>query len=83
MKLTINVECSPEEARAFLGLPDVSSINEMMVEETRKRLESNLDAMDPEAVMKNWMAFGGMMTEQFANLMGAAATGAAKDESKK
>ena len=25
MKITIDVDCSPEEARAFLGLPDVAA----------------------------------------------------------
>ena len=30
MKFTINVDCTPEEARAFFGLPDVSAVNEMI-----------------------------------------------------
>ena len=28
MKFTVNVECSPEEARRFRGLPDVTPIND-------------------------------------------------------
>ncbi len=31
MKFTVNVECSPEEARRFMGLPDVTPINEQLV----------------------------------------------------
>jgi hypothetical protein len=31
MKFTVNVECSPEEARRFMGLPDVTPINEALV----------------------------------------------------
>ena len=27
MKFTINVECTPEEARRFVGLPDVTPLN--------------------------------------------------------
>ncbi|WP_310539304.1 DUF6489 family protein, partial [Phenylobacterium sp.] len=31
MKMTIEVDCSPEEARRFMGLPDVSSLNDHLV----------------------------------------------------
>ena len=56
MKITINVDCTPEEARAFLGLPDVRPIQEAMMAEMEERMRSGLAAMDPEAVMKMWMA---------------------------
>ena len=36
MKMTIEVDCSPEEARRFLGLPDVSSLNDHLVGEMKK-----------------------------------------------
>ena len=26
MKITVNVDCTPEEARSFLGLPDVQPL---------------------------------------------------------
>jgi hypothetical protein len=42
MKFTVNVECSPEEARRFMGLPDVTPINEALVAEMGKRMEKNL-----------------------------------------
>ncbi|MCJ2187478.1 DUF6489 family protein [Novosphingobium beihaiensis] len=32
MKVNVEVECSPEEARRFLGLPDVTKANEVYVE---------------------------------------------------
>jgi len=28
MKITMNIECTPEEARRFLGLPDVTGLQE-------------------------------------------------------
>lgn len=76
MKLTMNVECTPEEARAFLGLPDVGPINALLVEETRKRVEANLELVDPTTLIKNWTAFGGMMADQFMTAMTTAATAA-------
>ena len=77
MKATVNVECTPAEARAFLGLPDVTALNETLVSEMQVRLKENMAALQPEELMKNWMAFGGLAQEQFRKLMMVAA-GAAK-----
>ena len=32
MKFTVDVDCTPEEARRFLGLPDLSPVHEAYVE---------------------------------------------------
>ncbi len=76
MKMTVEMDCTPEEARAFLGLPDVSGINQHLVDEVQKRIDQNITALQPEELLKSWMAFGGQATDQFRRLM-TAATGAA------
>ena len=73
MKAKLEVECTPAEARAFLGLPDVSALNEHMVKEMKGRMDANLAAVAPEELMRSWMAFGGQASEQFMKLMTAAA----------
>jgi hypothetical protein len=55
MKITMNIECTPEEARAFLGLPDVQPMQEEMLKEVQKRLSASLKAMDPETMLKTWL----------------------------
>jgi len=75
MKITLNVDCTPQEARVFLGLPDVTGLNEAMVAEMQSRMKANMAALQPDELMKNWMAFGGQATEHFRKLMTAAATG--------
>lgn len=72
MKMTIEVECSPQEARAFLGLPDVSGINEKLVDEMQKRMSANMALLSPDELIKNWAAFGMGAQEQFRTLMNAA-----------
>jgi hypothetical protein len=74
LKVKLEVDCSPQEARAFLGLPDVSGLNDHMVQEMKKRLDSNMALVSPDELMRNWMAFGGQATEQFRKLMTAATT---------
>jgi hypothetical protein len=77
MKLNVEIDCTPAEARAFLGLPDVSSLNDHLVAEMKKRLDANIAMAAPEELMKNWMAFGGQASEQFLKMMTAAAGGKA------
>ena len=35
MKVNIEVDCSPEEMRRFMGLPDVSDVNKTYVDDIR------------------------------------------------
>jgi uncharacterized protein DUF6489 len=73
MKLTINIDCTPTEARSFFGMPDVEPLNNLVVEEMTKRAKDNMDTLaDPERMMAQWMSASGKGLEQFQNLMGAA-----------
>ena len=55
MKVTMNVECTPEEARAFFGLPDVQPMQEHLLKEMQERLSTNLKAMDPDTMIRAWL----------------------------
>ena len=69
MKVKLDIDCTPVEARAFFGLPDVSKVNDVMVEEMTKRMQENAASLDPEVLMRNWMSFGGQMQDQFVSMM--------------
>ena len=75
MKVTIEVDCSPEEARAFLGLPDVAPLNDKFVSEMQKRMEANMALLSADELVKSWAAFGLGAQEQFRKLMTAATAG--------
>jgi hypothetical protein len=84
MKLTINVDCTPEEARAFLGLPNVAPVNDMIMDGIAKRTEENLEAFtDPKKFFEAAMASGignmEMMQQMFA-AMAATASDPSKRE---
>lgn len=74
MKMTVEVDCTPVEARAFLGLPDVTPVNDHLVAEVKKRMTENMSLLQPEEIMKSWLNLGGQATEQFRKLMTTAAT---------
>lgn len=55
MKVTVNVECTPEEARSFMGLPDVKPMQETLMAELEQRLRGNIQAMSPESMVQTWL----------------------------
>jgi hypothetical protein len=55
MKITINFDCTPDEARTFFGLPDVKPMQEALLQEVQDRLSANLQAMSPDAMLKTWL----------------------------
>ena len=73
MRLTIDIDCTPQEARAFFGLPDVEPINQLVVDEMKKRAKENLDTLaDPERFVAQWAQMSGKGVEALQGLFGAA-----------
>jgi hypothetical protein len=83
MKITIDVDCTPEEARTFLGLPDVQPMQAAMMEVVQQRMQQALDSTDPEALMRTWLPIGLGAAEQMQKMFWAAAAGAAEGVGKK
>ncbi len=64
MKVTINIDCTPEEARVFLGLPDVQPMQKVLLAQVQERMSNNLAAMDPETMVKTWLPLSLQNLEQ-------------------
>ncbi len=64
MKITIDIDCTPEEARAFFGLPDVAPLQAEMMKELQERMMKTLAAMDAEKLMQTWLSSGAQSFEQ-------------------
>lgn len=84
MKVNVEIDCTPEEARAFLGLPDVGKANQFYVEAISKAMKgaSNVDQLQEFA--KNLAPMGqvGMkLFQQFIESGSAFAAGAGKKKS--
>ena len=77
MKIHVDMEMTPEEARKLMGLPDLSALQEELLGEMRKRMKAALDTSDPEAMLRAWMPMGGQGFEQFQRFLwdSARATG--------
>ena len=55
MKLKLDIDCTAEEARRFLGLPDVQPVQEALLKEVQERLTANIKAMDTKAMIETWL----------------------------
>lgn len=52
MKLHVEIDATPEELRAFLGLPDISALNAELVTKFRDNMEKGVAGYDPASLMK-------------------------------
>jgi Tfp pilus assembly PilM family ATPase len=69
MKISIDIDCTPQEARAFLGLPHIEPMQDALVAQMQERLAQYLAATEPEALISAWLPGGikglAQLQEQF------------------
>lgn len=69
MKVNIEIDCSPEEARRFMGLPDVEKANAIYVDSIAAAMKgvSNVDQLEDYA--KQLAPMGQMGLKMFQNFI--------------
>ena len=55
MKVKFDIECTPEEARTFFGLPNVAPMQDALMKDLEDRLRENIRSLEPEAMLKTWL----------------------------
>ncbi|MCA3254475.1 MAG: hypothetical protein INF91_02530 [Alphaproteobacteria bacterium] len=68
MKVTIDIDCTPEEARAFLGLPDLRPLHAAYLERMMSLVKDGLGPADVEKMMRAWMPGAEQWQSAFWNL---------------
>jgi hypothetical protein len=71
MKFSIDVDCTPEEARTFFGLPDVEAFNKAMMEQIQAQMLDHMRKMSPEEIAKSWIPTGAAAWDQFQKMFSA------------
>lgn len=68
MKVTVDMDMSPEEARKLMGLPDLEPLQNAMMEKIQSQMEEYFsDISDPEAMFNKFMPIGINAMEQYSN----------------
>lgn len=78
MKITVDIDFTPEEARHFLGLPEVKPMQDALMREIEERMRAGLKAMDPEAMLRAWMPASAQGFEQMQKFWSGLADAAAR-----
>ena len=55
MKISVEVECTPEEARRFMGLPDLSPVHEKYLAALTDSIDGVVAPDLVENMMRSWM----------------------------
>jgi hypothetical protein len=79
MKVNIEIDCTPEEARTFMGLPDVSGLHDIYLGRMEGFMKDGITPADMEKLVANWMPAAALGLEQFQKAIWGAlgtATGA-------
>lgn len=77
MKVNVEVDCTPAEARSLMGLPDMTPIHDAMLAQMQDTLKNG---MSPDLIMsmlKNWSPMGDAGMKMWQGLL-EQVSGAAK-----
>jgi hypothetical protein len=58
MKINVEVECTPEEARRVMGLPDFTPLHDKYIGMLMETMENGVQPEMLESVMKSWAPMG-------------------------
>ncbi|MDE2361554.1 MAG: hypothetical protein KGM42_02665 [Hyphomicrobiales bacterium] len=76
MKVTVDIDCTPLEARQFFGLPDVQPMQAAMMDALEKRMMKEMENYSPEKLFEAWMPVMSANRDLFRNFLGAFSQGA-------
>jgi hypothetical protein len=71
MKVNVEIDCTPLEARQFFGLPDVGPMQVAVMDKLQQQMTSNIDKLNPEALMQSWFSFDPKLAERFQDMFAA------------
>ena len=82
MKVNVEIDCTPLEARQFFGLPDVSPMQNAVMDKMQQQMMANIDKVSPESLIQSWFSFDPKLAERmqdmFVSMTGLGALGGDK-----
>jgi hypothetical protein len=58
MKITMDIECSPEEARRLMGLPDMGPIHDIYLDKLKDTMSEGLTPETMDRMIRTWTPMG-------------------------
>jgi hypothetical protein len=58
MKITMDIECTPEEARRLMGLPDMGPIHDIYLDKLKEAMSEGLTPEAVDRMIRTWTPMG-------------------------
>lgn len=68
MKVNVEIDCTPLEARQFFGFPDVAPMQAAVLDKLQEQMMANIEKVAPEALMQSWLTFDPKLAERFQDM---------------
>lgn len=75
VKIHVDIDCTPDEARTMFGLPDLKPMQNALMGEIENRLMKAMTAMEPDALVKMWLPASISGLEQWQKFVWSRLTG--------
>ncbi len=54
MKISIDIDCTAQEAREVMGLPDLKPLQEIWLAQIEKKMIDDMERFSPDSLIKSW-----------------------------
>jgi hypothetical protein len=68
MKVNIEIDCTPLEARQFFGLPDVGPMQTAVMDKLQQQMMSNIDKVSPDKLIQSWFSFDPKLADRMQDM---------------
>ncbi|MGH6680965.1 MAG: DUF6489 family protein [Bradyrhizobium sp.] len=68
MKVNVEIDCTPLEARQFFGFPDVAPMQAAVLDKLQEQMMANIEKVAPEALVQSWLTFDPKLAERFQDM---------------
>jgi hypothetical protein len=75
VKISIDLEMSPEEMRRLIGLPDVQAFNQQIMDKLQERMTAGVEGYDPMSLFQPYLRSTQTGVDLLHRMMGMAMSG--------
>jgi hypothetical protein len=68
MKVNVEIDCTPLEARQFFGLPDVVPMQTAVMDKMQQQVMANIEKISPESLIQSWFSFDPKLAERMQDM---------------
>ena len=68
MKVTVDIDITPQEARQVVGLPDMQPMQAAVMKEFEKRMMTEMERISPEGMIRTWFVEAPQTADRFLKM---------------